>query len=92
MDTIHNPSEKGIECQYRMGFRARSFIRDPLASFGISYEAAPVAQMVTKWETQFPCKICSKIKWIIGTIRLHDQSVFSARVIFLQREVVERKF
>src|SRR5450759_546169 len=91
MNTIHHHSEEGIECQYRVGFRAGSFICDPPAGFGIMSDVASVAFMVTKRETQFPCKICPQVKWIISAIRLHDQPVFSVRVIFPQREIVVKK-
>src|SRR5665647_1721448 len=88
MDAVHNSPEEGIECQHRISVRGRGCIGDPLACSGVTPETAPVAHMISKGQTELPCKICPSKKRIVGTVRLHDHPYFSFRIILPKGEIV----
>src|SRR5665648_593343 len=88
MNTIHHHPQESIEFLNRISFRNLYFIRNPSSGLGSMPKISPVALVVTQRKSKFPCKISPKVKWIIGTVRLHEYFVFSGLIIFSQREII----
>src|SRR5665647_1134842 len=88
MNAIHHHSHKSIELPGWTGSGETGLIGDPSARSWSLTKIPTVAFVVAKGKPQLPGKVCSKVKWIIGTIRLHQNPIFIDCIVFIKREMV----